>query len=127
MTLQSYVIMRSGSSYILNVRVAVDLSSLELLLRKGQEHSTRTTEKQLRREGRAPGKGCTFDESARWCCDLLVIFGHERDAGFYFVIFFQKLGNQLLLVCSAEYCLQGTVFWSSHLKVYVVKLERDHR
>lgn len=59
-----------------------------------QEHSTRTTEKQLRREGRAPGKGCTFDESARWCCDLLVIFGHERDAGFYFVIFFQKLGNQ---------------------------------
>lgn len=40
---------------------------------------------------------------------------------------FQEVGNQLLLVCSSEHCIQGTVLLSSHLKMNVVKLERDHR
>lgn len=33
------------------------------------------------------------DESAGQCCDLLVIFGHKHDPGFYCVIFFSEARN----------------------------------
>lgn len=73
------------------------LSSLEALLSLYQDRvMCRNTQQGLQDTAEEGGQGTRAvavkehlsDESARQCCDLLVIFGHEHDPGFYCVIFF---------------------------------------